>query len=106
MHKQIKQSLGKELKKQLKRQAKQEVLIDLAEDLMLQALDPDNSELSLKQKLILAKDIYKSNPELKLFDKDQGNQITIINYSERAIKDAEKQLKEAKGKVLEVKKFG
>lgn len=106
MHKLIKSKLGKDLKKLLRKQAKQEVLTDLAEDLMLQALDPANEEVSLSRKLNIAKEIYRNNPDLKMFDKDNGNKVYIINYSNKALDDAKKELKSAKKQIIEVKKFG
>lgn len=79
--------------------------MDLAEDQILLGLDPENKDLSLKEKINLAKEMYKLNPDLVPF-KDRGNEgnnITFITYADNNDK---KQVKIAKGKVIEPAKIG
>ncbi len=103
MHPKIVKTLGKEIRAQLKSQAKRDVLLDLSEDLFLQALDPDNDELSLRQKLSLAQTILKLNPDLALFNKDSGNVINMITYAAKEALKTEKKIKKAMGTVIEPK---
>ena len=100
MHKAIEKQLGSELRNQLKTQAKRDVLLDISEDLFLQALDPQNKELSLTKKLNLAQTILKLNPDIALFSKNSGNVINMITYAVKEAVKTEKKMKKAKGEVI------